>query len=123
MSRFAASTQYGDWNGDVKSDDADHHGIRDFVRDKGLLTEGEFLVGVTFYCGENDSIFLSGLAIDYSDYDTVKEALAKLPDPVNLREFELPLSRDEFFALFKRFSIVLQPRGLELIGREINTET
>jgi hypothetical protein len=120
MTTFGAGTQYGDWNGDVSADDADTLRIQQYVRDKGLLKKGEFLVGIEFY--QAGSLYLKGLVINYADHDTVVEALAKLPDPLPLRQIDLALSHDEFFKLFKRFSIALQPRKIEIIGRDVKTD-
>jgi hypothetical protein len=120
MTTFRASTQYGDWNGDVRADDADTGGIQKYVRDKGLLQKGEFLIGIEFY--QERSLYLKGYVINYADYDTVVAALAKLPDPLHLRQISLELTHDDFFKLFKRFSIALQPHKIEVIGREITTD-
>jgi len=50
---FGASVQYDDWKGDAAADDDDNRAIREFLEERGQLAEGEFLIGVEIWVGEN----------------------------------------------------------------------
>jgi len=43
---FDASVQYGDWDGGCAADDGDLTSIRRLLEDRGLIKDGEFIVGI-----------------------------------------------------------------------------
>ena len=49
---FKAHVQYDDWKGSVAADSADQEDFSDFLRDKGVLKEGEIVKGISFYSAE-----------------------------------------------------------------------
>jgi len=127
MERFHASVQYNDWIGSAAADNADRRSIGDLLRESGKLREGEFVVGVKLYIGENhdgkvESPYISAQIVEKTDFDTVKEHISATRDPLLVKEVDIDISLDEFFGLFKRFAVTLTPRGLELPGREYATK-
>jgi len=52
MQIFKASVQYGDWKGTAAADNADPRGIHELLREKGLISKTDFLIGVHVYIGE-----------------------------------------------------------------------
>lgn len=120
--KFKASVQYGDWKGSAAADNADMNAIQKKLSESGILKPSEFLVGFEAYAGEtrgDQGPYFSCRAfiIDGTKFETAKAAVdAQNPIPVKARDMKLSLL--EFFALFKRFDIVLTHRGLEIEGRE-----
>ena len=51
--KFSASVQYGDLKGSAAADRADRGNADDWLKNNGLKQEGEFLLGITLYVGEN----------------------------------------------------------------------
>lgn len=49
---FKAHVQYDDWKGSVAADSADQEDFSDFLRDNGVLKEGEIVKGISFYSAE-----------------------------------------------------------------------
>ena len=116
MPRFSAHVQYDDWKGTAAADDADATAIRKYLRDNGLLNDREFVVGFEVYSGQSH-FAVRAFIIEAGDYDgAVKEITQNQPVETTIRE--LPLTRDQFFELFKRVSIVLTQKGLNLNGKE-----
>lgn len=124
MTTFRASAQYNDWIGTSAADNADKNSIHDYLRGKKLVTENEFPVGIEVFIGENHGgkvkpPYIHVLVIDKSDYETAAAALGK-PDPLHLRKVDIEITLEEFIGLFKRFSVALSPRGINITGREYN---
>jgi hypothetical protein len=123
MQRLKASVQYGDWEGTAAADNADHRSIHDLLREKGMIFEDEFPVGLEFYIGENHNgevqePYLSVLLLDRPNYDTVAEEVKATTGPLTFRKVRVDLTLNEFLGLFKRFSVTLSLRGLDIAGRE-----
>ena len=120
--KFKAGVQYGDWKGSAAADNADMNAIQMKLRESGILKSSEFLVGFEAYAGESRGdqgpyFSCRAFIIDGSKFETAKEAVdSQNPIPVKARDMKLSLL--EFFALFKRFDMVLTHRGLEIEGRE-----
>ncbi len=124
--RFKASVQYGDWEGTAAADDLDKDDLRDYLRQQNLISEKEFLIAVKLRIGENHpgrvmQPSVTAIVYDSVDYDTVAGKLQREPDPLSVREVQLELSLEEFIGMFKRFSVTLSSRGLDLIEREYTT--
>ena len=129
MSKFRASVHYGDWEGSSAADDADHLGLIKFLENKKLMDgDTEFLVGLELWIGENHGGVVMPPSIRCliirraGDFETVASQLASQHDPLDLREIDLELSLNEFLGLFKRFSVVLTRRGLNLTEREYDSD-
>jgi hypothetical protein len=125
MATFTASTQYGDWSGDVQADDGDLRSIAEKVREGGWWPDGCFLVGVRAYVGENlhnrplDLVSVRLLFIPASDYSEAQAFMASSAEPiVGAREVRLDLALEEFVRCFKRLCLVLSWQSLNVIGRD-----
>lgn len=123
MASFTASVQYDDFKGTAAADNADHRSVQEFLRDKGLMTAAEFVVAISLWIGENQgsrmaSVYVAAYVYERAGtFDTVKAAIAA-QDPVEVRKIVLEVSLEEFIVLFKRFSVMLTPKGLGIDGRQ-----
>jgi hypothetical protein len=122
MPKLKANVQYGDFEGTAAADDGHDQSIHNFLREKGVVSKDDFLVGVEIWVGENHGgpskpPTIRALIAPAGDFDTFKSNLDR-QEELRLREVEIELSFEDFFGLFKRFSIVLTKRGLDLMGRE-----
>lgn len=120
--KFKASVQYGDWKGTAAADDADKVDARDWLKKNGLIQEGEFLVGITFYAGENhgthqDPLFVEFLLTSQGDHDNVKTMINSSDAPVVVRRVKAKMGVVEFVGLFKRFSVCISAHEM-LNGRD-----
>lgn len=120
---FRAEVQYHDWKGTAAADNSDTHDIGKWLKDKNLIQEGEFLIGVKTFAGENhegkhqDPIQVSALIVQQGDFDTVKQMIDKASGPVFVRKISFQIDALEFLGLFKRLSIAIS-RGNMLDGLE-----
>lgn len=131
MDMFIAGVQYGDWRGSAKADDADAHlaSIRRYMQQKGLMQSGHFLVGFRMWNGENGRNLpgadkarlaparVTAFFVPARDYE---EALAYLKkhDPVPVTTVRFQMDMNDFFMLFKRFSVALAWSDLPFNDRE-----
>ena len=118
---FTAGVQYGDWKGTVAADEA-HESLHQFLRNKGVLGEGSYVVAIRFFSGDNfggkaGNPWIRFVVADGAGHDDIQSQIAA-EGTLKFKEIDIELSLEEFFALFKRFSIVLTSRDLGLEGRE-----
>jgi hypothetical protein len=127
MESFKASVQYGDWQGTAAADDAGggENSIRDYLEKKQLIKPDEFLIATSLWIGENHDGKLGHVSIrafllkGHRDFESVQTALADLRgEPVPVRAVEIPLTFEEFVALFKRFDVMFTRHGFKLEDRE-----
>ncbi len=121
--RFQAGTQYNDFVGTVAADRSDNIAFDDFLRERGLMNEGEHLVGFEVVFNENPSQPVpnpgivayvgQGSGVDDVAKQREQDGILKLR---SIEVFDLPLS--EFFAYFKRFDLKFANAGLKLDGQE-----
>ena len=126
MEIFKASVQYGDWKGTVAADDIDILGIHELLRSRRLMKKTEFLIGIHVWIGENragqvQQPYITALLLEGIDNYESAEAALRAPDPINVKSVKVELTLNEFMGLFKRFSVAMSPRGLDITGREIFT--
>ena len=119
---FKAAVQYGDFSGTSAADGADKGDVSDWLKKKGLVQEGEFLVGITLYAGENhgkheDPVYVEFLLATNTDHDNFQAMLDSHSGPVVVRRLKQQMPLAEFFGLFKRFSVYVSAHGM-LEGRE-----
>ena len=128
--KFSASTQYGDWKGTVSADNVDNHieNIYEILEKKSdFEISKDALLGIQFYSGEYHGgeplkPRISAVVMPASNFDDAAEKLQNNPDPIPSRVIELELDHSEFLCLFKRFSITLTKKGLDLQDREYHHE-
>ena len=117
IENFHASVQYGDLKGSAAADRADQGDAEDWLKKNGLTQEGEFLLGIKLYVGENhgkpeDPVYAEFLMASAGDHDNVQEMLDANAGPILVRRIKRQLSLLEFFGLFKRFSIHISSHGM-----------
>jgi hypothetical protein len=120
LESFKASTQYGDWEGTAKADDQPKS-LHNYLEEKGLMKEHEFLLAATIYVGEHDfdSPYIKAFVFEKGrNFESVKHEIDAMEGPIPVREVRVELTTREFLDLFKRFDVVLTWHGLELEGRE-----
>lgn len=126
MTTFKASVQYGDFSGTAAADNADRdYGLWNYLEDKGLIKENEFLIATRLWVGENLSgkqgqVTVKAYVFDCSkpEHDNVKAAIDGMDDPIPVREVNVELTLEEFVCLFKRFSVTLTRPSLNIDNRE-----
>lgn len=100
---FKASAQYNDWQGTAAADDADQDDFSDYLRLIGKMDGQDRLLGISFYSAPN---FTHVNAFISDDNDKI-------------RRIAVPMSVDDFFKKFKRFSIFISRHG-DLDGKNID---
>ena len=120
MESFKASTQYGDWEGTAAAD-GQPHSLEEYLTEKGLMKEHEFLLAATLYVGDQafDSPQIRAFIYEKgADYESAKAEIDSIKGPIPVREIELKMKVKEFIDLFKRFDVMLTWHGLDLAGRK-----
>jgi hypothetical protein len=124
---FGASVQYGDWKGEAKADTIDPPlaDIQKLLQKTGKSKSDDFIIGISVWVGENKSNtslapVVTVLAIPAASFKEAEKYLTGRK-PVKVRETKLKLSFDEFFGLFKRFSIALGHSGLNVLKLSYKT--
>lgn len=120
--QFKAAVQYGDFSGTVAADRADKGDAGDWLKNKGLRQEGEFLAGVTLYITKNDDdgehlVDVEFLLTTIGGHDKLNLMLEHDSSPVVIRRVKAEMPIAEFFGLYKRFSVHISADGM-LEGRE-----
>lgn len=123
--RFKAGTQYGDLKGTAVADHNDHNTVREYVKSLGLINPDESIVGIEMWSGEVHDIRQNKPIVVYINlatggYDQHK-AIISAGQKISTRKIRIEMQLNEFFGLFKRFSITLSNDGL-LEGKEILTD-
>ncbi|WP_339490624.1 hypothetical protein [Pseudomonas rhizophila] len=114
---FHASVQYGDFKGTVAADRHDQNDIGEYVRTRGLINQGEFLVGIEAYATELmgkpqvTDVDVTVLVTQFEGYDSAQEAVDS-NKPIKVRKIKLEMTVVEFFTLFKRFNLKISSHGL-----------
>ena len=125
---FDASVQYGDWDGGCAADDGDLTSIRRLLEDRGLIKDGEFIVGIHTFNGENHEnrelapVYITVLLIPTKKFEDAEKFLRGHYDPIPVRKIVLELSLENFARLFKRFSIAICRKNLSMLGRQYLAE-
>jgi hypothetical protein len=124
MSKFKASVQYNDLEGSVAADEADMDKASKWLKNKGKITDDEYLIGISMYAGENhgvhtDPVHVTFIISDLKGYDNIPEMLSAEDEPIPVKKIEEQMKLHDFFALFKRFEVNLSRKGL-LEGKEID---
>jgi len=129
MTTFRAGVQYGDWEGTAAADASDQIELHKYLRDKGLLSDNEFLLAADLYAGENHHGKVEHVSIrayvyeGERSFDNLKPILDDLNGPIPVREVRLSMSLEKFVGLFKRFNVFLTWHGLELTDRDLEVQS
>ena len=115
---FSTGAQYNDWTGKVAADELDKRMVSDVIKSKASLPADAFVVGIDFFRHAPDSVICSALYVITNNYTNAQDVLS---DPnTKLTKVNVELSELDFLTLFKRFSLVMERKGLSAIGKEIN---
>jgi hypothetical protein len=120
---FHASVQYGDLKGTAAADRHDTKDISKYLASKGLVAEGEFLVGIEAYATELmgnakvTDVDVTVLVTKYEGHDNVQTAV-NTGKPLKVRKIRLEMPLVDFFTLFKRFQISISTDGM-IDNREV----
>ena len=119
---FRATVQYNDRKGTSAADDADIHGASEWLKENGHIEEGEFLLGIKMFAGENhgtheDPVYVEFLIATHGDYDNVKSMIDSSSGPIEVRSVKTDMALTDFFGLFKRFDVTLSSDSM-LEGHE-----
>ncbi|KGI77877.1 hypothetical protein [Oleiagrimonas soli] len=114
---FHASVQYNDLKGSSAADDADMVDAAKFLMQNGHITEGEYVIGISMWAGENhgshrDPVSVRFLVSPLDDADNIPDMIRSASDPLKVKEIRLDMNLVDFFALFKRFEVTLSNGGL-----------
>ena len=108
MSDFDASVKYTDYKGTVAADRSDTESMADYLVSEGLATEDERVVGYRIsFNGNHGKEYEPGVLI-YLQKGSFDD-----PEKV-VRAIDIAMSGPKFFSFFKRFSLVLMQKGLDL---------
>ncbi|WP_312283933.1 hypothetical protein [Candidatus Igneacidithiobacillus taiwanensis] len=121
VEKFQATVQYNDFKGSAAADRTDQDDINNWLEKNGLKRDGEFLLGISFFAGENygehKEISVEFLFATQGEHNSVKEMIEAHNGPVFVRRVTTDMPIAQFLGLFKRFSVSLSPRGM-LDGRD-----
>lgn len=92
-----ADVQYNDFIGTAAADASDHITLKDYLEKKGVDVERYEPIGAKFYSGERS---FYGHIVCKDHQDERENYAVKI-------SFEKGLTCDEFFALFKRFEVII----------------
>ena len=95
--KLIASTQYNDYKGTAAADGHYWASLKNYLASKGVYTERYTPIGVDFYSGEGDFIYIRFICKD-------KEVDEKRLVTIG---FEKDIDIKEFFAIFKRFNVIV----------------
>ena len=112
IEKFRASVHYNDWKGTSAADSADKNGASEWLKENGHMENGEFLLGIKMFAGENhgthkDPVFVEFLLATPGDFDNIKSMIASSNSPIEVRSVKIDMVLTEFFGLFKRFDVTL----------------
>jgi hypothetical protein len=110
MSTFEARTHFGDWKGTAAADESDHHighQIREFLKEKKLLTDEEFLVSVNFLASEGYYELRAHILPGVTGLEDAQKVIKHTEGPLQVREVSCNLEPLEFVKMFKQFNVVL----------------
>lgn len=126
MKNFRASVQYGDWKGTVSADEHDIGHILNVLKDRGLADDSDFLVAIDLFLGEmhGDKVvepYVTAYLVKARNFEEAEEFLNDTPDPLPMKEVTIDVTMEEFLLFFKRLSIAMSKRDLDITDREIQT--
>lgn len=110
-----ATTQYTDFEGTAAADISDHTNLRKFLQSRGVDTDRYEPIGAEFYNGDGDFFSASIICIDNDKTNAGKTHITSI-------SFENEFDHNEFFSLFKRFSVVITTKDSGHQEKEIDEE-
>jgi hypothetical protein len=120
---FHAGVQYNDLKGTAAADRHDTRDFDEYLKEKGLVRDGEMVVGIEMSSLEvhattqDESVYVSAF-VTTQVYDSIKSVL-DAGKTLEVRKISLEMKLNEFFGLFKRFQISISNGGL-LDGQDLS---
>ncbi len=120
---FKAVVQYGDLKGTSAADRADKADAEKWLKEQKLSQEGEFLLGIQLWVGENhgahkDPVSVTFLLAPLGNYDSLQKMIDSHEGPIVVRKVRQQMPIAQFLGFFKRFAVTLSA-GSMLEGREV----
>jgi hypothetical protein len=113
MEKFKATVQYGDLKGSSAADRADMSDATSFLKENGYMKDGEFLVGIKMFVGENHGEHRNPVSVSFFiTSEAGFKAVNQNTIVDDIRRIYIDMNVSEFFALFKRFEVSLSPNGV-----------
>ncbi|QXB54381.1 hypothetical protein [Aeromonas sp. FDAARGOS 1415] len=116
MTIFEPGVQYKDLDGSVHADRDDNQNATDYLRNHHHISENSFVLGIQVYSSVHNvrehTLTVRFLHSNIGGYDNIQEKMKAEGDALALNEIEIDMPYNEFFGLFKRFSLTLSPNGL-----------
>jgi hypothetical protein len=98
--QFKASVQYGDLKGTSAADRAHKADAESWLKEQKLSQEGEFLVGIELWVGENkgahkDPVYVTFLLATKGDHDSFKTMIESHEGPIVVRKVkqQMPIAQ------------------------------
>ena len=117
MTKLRAFVQYDDLKGTVAADRVDRGGPQRWLRDKNLINDDEYVVGISMFAGENHGVHRDPISVDFlvselKGYDNIPEMIQSVGEPVEVKRVQVDMNLIDFFGLFKRFAVTLSTSGM-----------
>jgi hypothetical protein len=116
MTIFEAGVQYKDLDGSVHADRDDNQDATDYLRKHHSIPEDSFVFGIQVYSSvhnvRENTLTVKFLYSNVGSYDNILEKMETEGDALALNDIEIEMPYNEFFGLFKRFSLTLSSNGL-----------
>ena len=116
MTIFEAGVQDKDLDGSVHADRDDNQNATDYLRKHHNIPDDSFVLGIQVYSSvhnvRGNTLTVRFLHLNVGGYDNIQEKMKAEGDALELNEIEIEMPYNEFFGLFKRFSLTLSSNGL-----------
>ncbi len=116
MEYFKANVQYNDWEGTCASDNADIKKISDFLKENDYISKNDFLIAIRLYATDISKITITALTYNGINCDDIKKEIDNL-ETIPVKSTEINISIEDFFKFFKRFSLILTHKSLDIQER------
>lgn len=113
--QMKADTQYNDFEGTAAADISDHTSLKAVLMERGFDTKRFEPIGATFYHGYAKFFNGSILCINKEKSTSEKKHIVNV-------SFEADFTHQQFFDLFKRFSVHLHKRHEGYENMEVDEE-
>ncbi|OUS53102.1 hypothetical protein BM607_004020 [Shewanella sp. SACH] len=116
MTIFEPGVQYKDLDGSVHADRDDNQNATDYLRKHHNIPKDSFVLGIQVYSSVHNvkvnTLTVRFLHSNVGGYDNIQEKMGAEGDALALNGIEIDMPYNEFFGLFKRFSLTLSSNGL-----------
>lgn len=111
MNTFEAGVQYNDFKGTAAADRADELSFRDYLKEVGLCSADEIVVGIRIgFAGNHGREMETVGVVAY----LFAGGSAGGDAPKDVRAVEVDITTAKLFSFFKRFDMVMTTKGLDL---------